>query len=92
MSTIAIAQNPIAHARMKHVDVTAHFLRDHVEKKDVVLSWCPTEEMVADILTKALATAEFRKFTQMMGLRSLSDLRGETLVAYFANDWRFGFK
>jgi hypothetical protein len=87
LSTIAIAKNPIGHARMKHVDVTYHFLRDHVEKQDVKLVYCPTEDMVADVLTKALATREFRKFIQLMGLRSLSDLRGAA-TAYFVHNWR----
>jgi hypothetical protein len=75
MSTIAIAVNPIQHQRVKHMDIKVHFLRDHLHKKDAVLMYCPTEDMVADILTKALPTKAHQKFTQLMGLRSLSQIQ-----------------
>jgi hypothetical protein len=75
-STIAIALNPIQHQRVKHMDVRVHFLRDHLDKEDITLAWCPTEDMIADVLTKALPGAQHRKFTELMGLRSLEVLRG----------------
>jgi hypothetical protein len=77
-STIAIAMNPIQHQRVKHIDVRVHFLRDHLDKGDVKLIWCPTGDMVADIFTKALPGPSHVKLTQLLGLRSLSILRRET--------------
>jgi hypothetical protein len=88
LSTIAIAMNPIQHQRVKHMDVKVHFLRDHLDKKDVTLLYCPTEDMVADILTKALPNVSHRKFTNLLGLHSLSTLRGEQNHPY-TNSWRF---
>ena len=76
-STIAIAMNPIQHQRVKHMDVRVHFLRDHLDKGDVKLIWCPTGDMVADIFTKALPGPSHVKLTQLLGLRSLSILQGE---------------
>lgn len=76
LSTIAIATNPIQHQRVKHMDVKVHFLRDHLDRQDIQLTFCPTKEMVADILTKPLPPLEHRKFTQLMGLRSLHALQG----------------
>jgi KUP system potassium uptake protein len=76
-STIAIALNPIQHQRVKHMDVRVHFLRDHLDKKDAELVWCPTDDMVADIFTKALPGPAHAKFTELLGLRSLAFLRGE---------------
>jgi hypothetical protein len=32
------------------------------------LEFCPTEEMVADIMTKALPSAKVKHFAQAMGL------------------------
>ena len=52
--TIALTKNPKNHSRTKHIDIKYHFVRGTVEKKDVRLVYCPTEKMVADILTKAL--------------------------------------
>jgi hypothetical protein len=76
-STIAIALNPIQHQRVKHMDVRVHFLRDHLEKGDAKLVWCPTDDMVADIFTKALPGPTHVKFTQLLGLKPLALLRGQ---------------
>ena len=88
LSTMAIALNPIQHQRVKHMDVKVHFLRDHLDKNDVKMLYCPTDDMIADILTKALPTTPHRKFTRLMGLRSLSALKGEKTHPH-TNDWQF---
>jgi hypothetical protein len=74
-STIAIALNPVHHQRTKHIDVRVHFLREHVKNKDVDIVYCPTEDMIADILTKPLPPKQHAKLTGMLGLLSLADLR-----------------
>ena len=53
-SCIALAKNPIHHARTKYIDIQHHFIHDKVETKEIELAYCPTDEMVADTLTKAL--------------------------------------
>ena len=45
LSTIAIAMNPIQHQRVKHMDVKVNFLHDHLQKEDIILTYCPTEDM-----------------------------------------------
>jgi hypothetical protein len=87
-STMAIAMNPIQHQRVKHMDVKVHFLRDHLDKQDVKLVYCPTEDMVADIFTKALPPLLHRKFTNLLGLGSLDVLQGHT-PPNFANERYF---
>ena len=54
-----IAKNPVQHSRTKHIDIRYHFLRDHVEKGDVVLHFVESEQQVADIFTKALDSSRF---------------------------------
>lgn len=49
-----IARNPVYHSRTKHIDVRHHFIRELVEENKIHLEYLRTEEMVADILTKAL--------------------------------------
>jgi hypothetical protein len=35
-SAICLAQNLVSHGRAKHIKVRHYFLRDHVEKRDIV--------------------------------------------------------
>jgi hypothetical protein len=80
MSTIAIATNPVHHNRTKHIDVKHHFIREHIDRKDIALVYCPTNDMIADIMTKPLQGAQFTKFVHLMGLRSKADLDGKTMI------------
>jgi hypothetical protein len=60
-SAIALAKNPIHHARSKHIDIQFHFIRERIEAGEIELVYTPTEHMTADILTKALAAPKFEK-------------------------------
>ena len=65
-SCIALAKNPVHHARTKHIDVQYHFSREKVESKDIEVVYVPTEDMVADALTKALPRPRFTKLVSKM--------------------------
>ena len=58
-SAINLSKNPIQHSRSKHIEIKHHFIRDHVQKKDIVLSFVDTENQLADILTKPLVEDRF---------------------------------
>ena len=58
-SCIAMAKNPQYHGKSKHIDIKYHFVRDLVGDKMIKLKYCPTKEMVADILTKGVAREQF---------------------------------
>ena len=68
---IALAHNPEYHARTKQIDVQYRFVRECVEMGKVKLVYCPTEEMVADTLTKALARDRHWDLVSKMGLETL---------------------
>ncbi|POM66901.1 Retrovirus-related pol Polyprotein [Phytophthora palmivora] len=53
-SAIAMAANQGYTPRAKHIDLRAYFARDHVEAGRIKLKHVPTEEKLADFLTKAL--------------------------------------
>ncbi len=56
-SAIALAKNPTHHKRSKHIDIKYHWLTEYTyENRTVELVHCATEDMVADVMTKALAT------------------------------------
>jgi hypothetical protein len=49
-----LTENSVYHARLKHIDVRYHFIRDAVKKHPIKILYLPTEKMIADVLTKAL--------------------------------------
>ena len=65
---IALAKNPTHHAKTKHVDVQLHFIRDHVEKGTINVKYCPTEVMLADLMTKGLARERHGRLLGLMGV------------------------
>ena len=64
--TIALAKNPVSRQRCKHVDIKYHFIRSTVNDGKVTLVYCPTDEMVADVMTKPVTKLKLRKFTGLM--------------------------
>ena len=70
-SAIALACNEQFHARTKHIDIRSHFIRYIIEAGKIIIDYCPTEDMVADTLTKALPSAKAKHFTTSLGLRKV---------------------
>ena len=60
-SAVSMRKNSVHYKRTKHIDVRHHFLRDTVEKGNIVLTYCPMEEQIADIFTKALSKDQFER-------------------------------
>ncbi len=59
LSALALASNPVFHARTKHVEVNYHFIREKVTNKDIQLWYISTDDQITDILTKALSSPRF---------------------------------
>lgn len=72
-SAIAMAKNPQFHGRAKHIDIRHHFVREQVSDGTIELKYCPTREMVADILTKGLAQEQFCLLRGMAGMELLNN-------------------
>jgi hypothetical protein len=56
--------------RTKHIDIRYHFIRSHVEQKRIKVDYLPTDEMIADILTKNLGRTKHEYFTKKLGVVS----------------------
>ena len=67
-SAIALTRDHQYHARTKHIDIRFHFIQWIVEDGKMKLVYCPTEEMVADIMTKALPSVKVKHFAAALGL------------------------
>ncbi|WVZ79350.1 LOW QUALITY PROTEIN: hypothetical protein U9M48_026940 [Paspalum notatum var. saurae] len=67
-SAIELAKNPVFHSRSKHIDIKFHFIRDCVERKQVVLEQVGTEQQLADVFTKPLGKNNFKKLKSQMGM------------------------
>jgi len=67
-SAICMAKNSQCHGRAKHIDIKYHFIREHVKTGLVELKYCPTEDMIADMLTKGLPQDKFVKLRQLAGV------------------------
>jgi hypothetical protein len=67
-SAVALAKDHQYHARTKHIDIRFHFIRYVIENGSIRLIYCPTDDMVADTLTKALLSAKVKHFASQLGL------------------------
>jgi hypothetical protein len=77
ISSILLANNPVYHARIKHIEVHYHFIREKVLAKEIDLIHVSIEDQVADIFTKALGTDKLKKFRKMLGVLEVDlSLRG----------------
>jgi hypothetical protein len=60
-SCIALAKDPIAYSRTKHIDVRYHYIHELVSFSKTTVDYIPTEDMKADILTKPLPFVAFKR-------------------------------
>ena len=67
-SAINISKNPVQHSKTKHIEIRHHFLRDNVEKGNVELEFCRSEDQLADIFTKPLSRDVFFKLRTLLGM------------------------
>jgi hypothetical protein len=67
-SAITLTQDHQYHTQMKHIDVQFHFICWVITDGKLKLIYCPTDDMVADTLTKALPSAKTKHFVIELGL------------------------
>ena len=70
-SAMRLAVNPEFHSRTKHVDVKFHFLREQVVLRSIDIQYLPTQQQIADIMTKALPTDQFRRLRDLLTLTTM---------------------
>jgi len=58
---ISMAKKTQFHGRTKHINIKYHYIREQVNNGKICLKYCPTDDMLADILTKAIALEVFER-------------------------------
>ncbi|MCO5584803.1 hypothetical protein L7F22_038735 [Adiantum nelumboides] len=68
-SALAVARNPIFHARTKHIEVHYHHGRERLSAAEISLAYVPTHDnLAADLFTKALSREKLEAFCKALGL------------------------
>ena len=67
---LALIQNPKSHSKTKHINIKHHFIRESLKTGLFTLSYLPTSEMKADLMTKGLGRIKTEYFCKQLGLIS----------------------
>ena len=68
-STICLSRNPEFHSRTKHIDIRFHFIRNAIDDHKIEIMHISTEEMPADLFTKALPKVKHKKCIESLGMK-----------------------
>ena len=63
---ITLFKDPVNRQRCKHIDIKYHFIRDALHKKKIEIIYCPTTDMIADIMTKPLTKLKLERFKRLL--------------------------
>jgi len=67
-SIIALAKNPVFQDPSKHIDISYHYIRECIARKDVHAEYVKSQEQVVDIFTKSLKQKSFIKLRSLLGM------------------------
>ncbi|XP_074556441.1 uncharacterized protein LOC141812295 [Curcuma longa] len=70
-AAISIAHNPVLHDRTKHIEVDKHFIKEKINTGIICMTYLPTDEQLADVLTKGLHKKQFDKLTSKLAMEDI---------------------
>ena len=68
-SAISMVTEPKFSGRSNHVEMKYHFIREKGENGEIEISNLPSQDLMADALTKPFPAEEFTRHVMCMGLR-----------------------
>lgn len=66
LSAIDLCESIKQSHKVKHINLRIHFIREMIESGFLELRFVPTDENVADVLTKALGDEQFKKLCEIL--------------------------
>ena len=75
VSAINLAKNPIAHGRSKHIEMRFHYLRELAGDGKLRLSYCRSEDQIADLLTTGVTNDVFKRLKKCLNMVDLKQLK-----------------
>ncbi|KXJ75903.1 hypothetical protein RP20_CCG010795 [Aedes albopictus] len=71
------SNSPTISRRSKHIETKFHFVRDLLQNGEIDIRYCPTDAMIADMMTKPLQSVKLKGFREAAGVlpsrRSVGD-------------------
>ncbi len=55
----------------RHIDIKYFFIHQYIESGEVVVRHCPTNMMLADVLTKPMSGKQFNALLHAIGIRNM---------------------
>ena len=74
---IKLTENSMFHDKSKNIEIKYNHIQDMMYRRSIKLQYVPTEEQVADVLTKPLSHVKFEYFRDKIGVIR-KDLHGKT--------------
>jgi hypothetical protein len=81
MRATYLLANPIFHAKMKHIEIDFHFVRERVANKLLENRIISSQDQVADGFTKALLVKQLEEFKHNLNLGHGCDSGGMLAIA-----------
>jgi hypothetical protein len=70
---ITLTKNPCYNNRSKHIDIKHHYHHEKIKHENIIVLYYPIEDMIGNVLTKAVPKPIHMKRLTVMRVIELSD-------------------
>ena len=64
--SLLLAKNPVINERSKHIDIKHHFIREKYDDGTIDLTYVPTNDNIADLMTKPMSKGKLNYFNSSL--------------------------